>query len=129
MESFKSHKLFGPADASYMDIEIHRLIRVFESIKKNGYNRSNKKDGDIECHVLVNEQDFVYMVNVGTHRMAAVSALNYSKIPVEVTQIIRREDVNCWPHVKDGLFSITEALYVFDRIFNGTIENLEKLSQ
>lgn len=116
----KGHKLYGPFDPDHMKVEIHRLLSVYNSIAENGYQRKESNDGDIKCHILINEKgDYALFVNVGTHRIAALSALGYDKVPVRITQAIYRSDVKHWPKVKSGYFALDEALQVFDKIFIG----------
>lgn len=126
-KSIKSEKLFGPSNAFVLKNEAHRLISVYRSIIKNGYIRNNSNYGDIHCYVLVDGKNYVFLINGGTHRMAAVSALGYKNVPIRVAQIIRKEDASCWPHVKNGLFSYNEAMYIFDRIIDGQVNKLVKI--
>lgn len=123
----KGQKLYGPLNPDHMQVEIHRLISVYNSVSLRGFERNDGIDGDISCHLLVYGDDYVFSVNVGTHRAAAVSALGFRTVPVRVTQIIRREDSVNWPHVKDGLFTLSEAEYVFDRFLNGSCTDLQEV--
>ena len=45
--------------------------------------------------------------------------MGFTKIDVRVWQVIERRDVELWPNVQSGIYSIQMALKVFDNIYNG----------
>ena len=105
-------------------VEFRRCIAVYESIRRVGYRRSRDVDGDIEGTVLVSNDESVLLVYRGYHRMAALAALDYESAPVRVggagrQSVVRRDEVDRWPKVRDGLFTRQQALCVFDRIVRG----------
>lgn len=110
----------GPVSERKIRIEAERILRVLRLIKENGYIRSDEPDGDIRVTALVDEAHaWRWLVSAGSHRAAAVAALGYESIPVRVNLVISRGDAPFWKHVVEGLFSLDEALAVFDRIFHG----------
>lgn len=114
---------FGPVSNNKIDLELIRLIKVFESIKKNGYNRSGNIDGDI-CGVCLSHKNTTRtIITKGHHRIAALSILGYKNVPirygVEETNVVNRSESNRWLSVINGIFSVDEANFVFDRIFKG----------
>lgn len=117
---------FGPFSAELGNFEYKRLQKLTEIIGEEGYKRSDTFDGDIKAVALINSQKEVrYLLNGGQHRAAVAVALGLERLPVRLfptisSPLIRRDDVNFWPHVKSGLFSRDQALSVFDRIFEGT---------
>ncbi len=112
----------GPASHLSGQTELNRLIYVFDVIKNNGYARNNRADGDICGIVLVDSDQWCVIVKNGQHRAASLCALSYDKVPVRLffkkPSIIRREDATYWPHVVSGLFTVQEALHIFDRIMD-----------
>lgn len=116
---------YGPISKEKGELEINRLIKLTESIKKHGYLRSGKFDDDITGVVLVNSDNYKYMIRHGMHRAAVLSALDYKKLPVRVERsgipaFIYRDEVEYWPKVVDGLYTVDQALQVFDLIFEGS---------
>lgn len=112
----------GPVSNKKLDIETERLYKVWHSILQNGYKRHNGPSGDIVAYVLIDENgNWVWQAQTGQHRAAVIAGLGYEKIHIRVTKVIYRSEVSHWPNVTNGLFSINEALYVFDRVFLGDV--------
>lgn len=112
--------IYGSLSMEKINIEASRLKSTFESIRDNGFERSDKVDGDIECFALVDgdENPSKFIVRSGHHRFASLIALGYEKIPIRVFQIVSRKDVLVWPKVVDGTYNCEVALKVFDAINN-----------
>lgn len=109
----------GPVSAQKLNVEATRMLNVFRSIQKNGYQRSDGADGDIRASLLIrNDTRIVWQSRVGQHRAMSLAALNYDEIPVRVTRIVRRSNVKTWANVMNGVFSKAQALAVFDRHFD-----------
>jgi hypothetical protein len=113
-------------DMSDRWIQIHaaqhscRLLRVRDSMIKNGYRRHNGNDGDSCGAILIhNNGKYCWVNGKGIHRMCVAHALGFEAIPVRVTKIVRRCDVRYWPGVVSGMFSRETALRVFDRLIEG----------
>lgn len=113
---------FGPVSADIIDIEVSRLYKLMISIEKNGILRDNGEGGDIGAIVLMKEpDDYRWIVEWGgQHRAAAISGMGYKNITIRVWQIVERKDVNLWPNVQSGVYTIKTALEIFDKIYNGT---------
>lgn len=110
----------GPVSDTKIRIEAERILYVLRRIKEDGYRRSDEPDGDVRVTALVDEDHaWRWLVTAGTHRAAVLVALGYTAIPVRVNLVISRIDAPFWKHVVEGLFSLDEALAVFDRIFHG----------
>ncbi|MCC5796257.1 MAG: hypothetical protein JJU48_02885 [Methylophaga sp.] len=116
---------YGPFSNLQGEAEIKRLFDLYHKIDKHGFQRNNNKDGDICGAALVRpDGSFRILLNGGEHRAAITTALGYAQIPVRLyspvsRNIILRADVEKWPQVRSGLFSVSQALMVFDRIFEG----------
>ena len=117
---------FGPVSEQKGTLEFTRLIKVYRSIKAKGFKRNDASDGDIGGIILKNNSTYKIFVNSGHHRISALAALNFDYAPVRINigvgmvGIVNREDVSSWPLVSSGLFRKSEALALFDRIFDGS---------
>jgi hypothetical protein len=110
----------GPVSEEKIKIEAERILCVLKSISKDGYHRHEGGDGDVRATALINDdQEWVWLITAGNHRAAAAAALGYESIPVRVNLVISRNDALLWKHVVDGLFTMHEAVTVFDNIFYG----------
>ena len=123
---------WGPVSRERGERELARLVTVFESIRRAGYQRRDgHRDGDIGGWILEEDDDWVCWIWAGgQHRVAALAALGHTHAPIRVRgnmsgpdspirdRILRR-DVDAWPHVRSGLFDRKGALAVFDRIMAG----------
>jgi hypothetical protein len=56
----------------------------------------------------------------GNHRIAALSALEFEYVPARLLayHFINRQDVECWPQVRLGLWDSTNAQSYFDHLIN-----------
>lgn len=115
----------GPTSDEKANIEARRLHSVLTSIVNKGYQRSDAADGDIQAVVLINEDDeWVWQSVTGQHRAASIRALGFEQIPIRVERIIRRSEVSYWPNVRRGLYTVDEALRIFDCIFDDNFDHL-----
>lgn len=115
-------QFFGPVSEDLGQLEYRRLTAVFDSIKEDGY--LPEKHGFIHGQFLVSDDNWAWVNIGGKHRFAALAALDFKNIPIALNSrstalFIRRIDVEYWPNVKNGLFSKTDALNIFDRILAG----------
>lgn len=112
---------FGPVSQAKGDLEFARAIGVYDSIRKHGYRRHNSVGGDIIGSILVSDVGVRILIESGHHRIAALAALGVKKVPVRMSPfLVRRAEVESWPNVRRGLFTVDAALDVFDRIFSGS---------
>ena len=78
------------------------------------------KDGLARAQILCHADDFVALVTKGHHRVAALSALGHANAPFwPLPEMVRREEATDWPGVRSGIFTLEQALAVFDRMFAG----------
>lgn len=112
---------YGPVTTEKASLEYDRLTKVFDSIQKHGFKIDTKGKNNINAIVLENNNDYRYFIISGQHRIAALSALGYEEVALQIYKglIVRRSEVDFWPGVTKGYFSSLEALAVFDRIFVG----------
>ena len=108
---------FGPLSQDVAEMEFTRLINVYESIKKHGYRL--KRGIPIHGEFLISGDDWVWVALGGKHRMSALVALGWDCLPVTTkarygSHMVERDQVESWPNVVSGLFTVNEALAVFD---------------
>jgi len=118
---------WGPVSKTFGDIAFDRLTRLYDSIHSDGFAADNFRD-PMKTFVLVRNNEYCVMPRSGKHRVAVLSALDYQEIPVLMgpspqVMLVRREEVAAWPHVVSGLFTPSDALVVFDRIFEARPPN------
>lgn len=91
--------------------------KLYKSIQMHGYRRRLNLPRAI---VLVDNDRWVWlMAGEGNHRACIQAARGAFSLECAVTKIIDREAVKRWPNVRNGLYSRTEALQVFDNAFSG----------
>jgi len=118
-----SHKtrLYGPVDKNYINSEIDRTLRLLRSIEKKGY-RSKASTDPIRGYLLINEDQYRFVVKGGQHRVAVLSALGFDEVDVtwqpNWPRIIIKDHSKWWPHVRDGSIDVHRALDEFDRFFS-----------
>lgn len=114
-------KGYGPVSADKLRTEARRLCEVLDSIRRTGYRRHDRADGDIEAQVFLREDGaWRWQVSRGLHRAAVLAAMGPEPIPVRVKALIDRRDAGIWPNVRSGLYTRCGAERYFDRIFDGT---------
>lgn len=118
------HTDFGPVNAEKGEIEFNRLTRIYNSIKKHGYQENPfLPDGGIRGYFLIGENnEWCFIIKSGKHRAYALSALGYRNIPViadcNIAMVKRSTDIPFWPQVKNGIFSEKEADFLIESILN-----------
>jgi hypothetical protein len=117
----------GPVSEKKLYVETNRLIDLYESISKNGFERNSSPDGDINVIALIGESnEWKLIVQSGHHRFAVLIALGYVKIPVRVISVVHRKDISIFPNVLSGLYTEDEALKIFDKFYCGQIPDIFK---
>jgi hypothetical protein len=113
---------FGAMSAESVATESRRLLDLIHSIQKNGYQRHDGADGDVNTLILRSGGEFRWVVSKGGgHRAAVLAALNTIQFPIRILQIVDREEVDFWPNVRSGIFTRAGALQYFDQLFTGTL--------
>ncbi len=104
----------GPVPSEILEREHHRLATLLKSVAASGFDKSDPP----RVTLLVGEGgDARAVVDAGQHRVAVCSALGYEAVPVLVRGVVHRSEVEEWPGVVYGVFTVEEALSVFDRVF------------
>lgn len=112
---------FGSVARKKGKVEFARLVRVTESIRKNGLLVDSAGFDNLQCYLLLDRDDYRFRISQGHHRIAALVALGYKSttLQLEFRNTIRRSEAGWWPAVRQGWFTREEAITVFDRIFEG----------
>lgn len=107
----------GPVSSHKGQVEIDRLISVFESLSKQGYDRSY---GDVKVVMVQSGSDTRFLVCGGNHRIAAMSALGYETVPAQLVGPGRVDsrDVDYWPQVWRGVWNRDTALAYVNHLFD-----------
>lgn len=117
----------SPLSPRKLELEYIRLKNVTESIKEHGFKCDPVEHGYISGYLLIDRGEFAVSIRPGQHRIAALAALGYSSAPVVIGLpsnhwpyfATYRNDVRSWPNVRNGLFTINQALELFDRLLEG----------
>ena len=110
---------YGPVSDAFLMMTFQRLVRIYESIRQNGYRESDSDRMRGRLH-LSGEEWRAHMIS-GKHRIAALVALGHEFVPLQIGPgvPVRRSEHRAWPNVTNRTFSPSEALNVFDRYFEG----------
>jgi hypothetical protein len=105
---------------SHATLHFDRLFHLRKSIKEKGYNFLNDPGDPVKGFVLVRKKDHRILIFSGQHRVAALSGLNYTKIPVKFyyKYIINTDSAADWPLVKNGLWDQQDAIHYFNHLFD-----------
>ncbi|MCG3169175.1 MAG: hypothetical protein CALGDGBN_00688 [Pseudomonadales bacterium] len=115
MTIVEGHGLQGPVSSRKGEVEYGRLISVLRSLQHRGYDRTH---GDIAVQILKRGEAYRFRLAHGHHRAAALAALGYAVAPCTPRMLIDRDDVDNWPQVSNGTWSIKQALAYFDHHFD-----------
>ena len=104
---------FGPVSSQKIAWDIDRLHSVINSIRKNGYIRSNGIDGDVSGWLLLYQGERVVHIHGGIHRIAALWAFGYKEIVVRIDGVFDHSHMSQWQAIKDGTYSQELTTQVF----------------
>lgn len=109
------HGLQGPVSQRKAALEHRRLTAVTSSLRDRGYDRTQ---GDIAVQVLKRGHEYRFRIAHGHHRAAALAALGYSHAPCSPRMLVDRDDIERWPQVSNGTWTIEQALVYFNHHFD-----------
>ncbi|WP_290637943.1 hypothetical protein, partial [Aquisalimonas sp.] len=111
---FTGFKEFGPTSTSVLEMELGRLVSLYESIRKTGFKRE-LADDDVVLQIINDGQSETYLVQAGQHRVAAAAALGLDRVPARVLMfpvpVIRLSDAPMWPQVRTGIYTESAAIH------------------
>jgi hypothetical protein len=107
----------GPVSDAKGVLEYQRLVRVFDSLQGNGYDR---RQGDIKVTVLRRGAELRYLVMSGHHRAAAAAVLECEEVPCVFGRpdLVCADEIEYWPLVQSGVWSIQDAQAYLDHVFD-----------
>ncbi|MGR2738777.1 hypothetical protein ACUY1T_10030 [Billgrantia sp. Q4P2] len=120
----------GPKPAWFGEHRLGKLIHLYETILRDGYRRhASQQLGYFQQHIVVDtlerDGEVRFVVANGQHRAAVLSVLGHEFVPVLVhvlhrrgPSLVRHEDCLRWPLVRHEIISPSQALEVFDRVFD-----------
>jgi hypothetical protein len=108
-------KGFGPATAHLVEMEVGRLLRVRDSIAREGFMIANAPGAT----PFVAGEQVRFRPRVGFHRLAAAIALGYEQVPVTASwrQTVKLADAPTWRNVVNESYTLDEAVRVFADTF------------
>lgn len=111
---------WGPVSEEKIDTEARKLADLMVSIDRYGYVvDGGTSDSFIRGYIMRKATDWVCVIDQGQHRAGVLCGLGYKKIPVYITKVIDYFDLQHFPKVKDGLYSLEEARGLFDSMLAG----------
>jgi hypothetical protein len=113
---------FGNVSKAKCKLEFKRLIKLYNKIKKNGYDNKRCING----YLLKRHGDYRFVVTGGNHRIAVLTALNYKFIKVKIKKIIDIKDIN---NLDENYLTRNEMIKIFNRFFDENGNNkLERIN-
>lgn len=112
----EGYGLHGPVSERKGEIEFQRLIKIYKSIKANGYDRTHG-DGDVTAIGIEHGGAFRFCVMYGQHRVAAAAALGLESVPVNITKVVHYTEICHWPQVYRGFWSEVQAQKFIEHLF------------
>jgi hypothetical protein len=113
--------LFGPVTEKKLNLETARVSALAESMQARGFQANAGQP--IEVIGLRANGEYRWFVIQGQHRLAACAAFGVLTVSARLARIVRREDVEFWPHVVNKTFTVAGALKCFDRVFVGKVSS------
>lgn len=110
---------FGPISKALGEYRFKKHCRVARQIVDVGFDPA---DHLVDVQLLVGDGAWALLVRDGKHRTTGLAAIGVQKVRVSLPgayPVIRRDEVAVWPGVHAGLYSVEQALEVFDRHVKG----------
>lgn len=109
--------LHGPVTRRKGQLEFLRLLETYESIQGRGFDRTISKE-DVSAIGIERNGEFRFCIMHGQHRMAAMSALGYRKVPVNITKVVHFNEIEHWPQVYRGTWTVQQAQDYINHLFD-----------
>jgi hypothetical protein len=107
--------LQGPVSEKKLELEIRRLLDLLRSIRCFGFENDRES---VTAEVIVRGDDYQCVVKHGYHRLAVMSALGYTHIPVTIDQLLDESELHHWPQVVRGHWSAAAAEAYCNHLFS-----------
>ncbi len=121
LKQSEGRQQFGPVSEIKLNFEIKRLDDVKESIKTNGFI-PEKFEGYPRGYFIYNDdKEWVFYIVGGSHRVAALVALNFEYVPVilqpDYPSIVQDTEITDWPKIRENKITKSEAKKIFSSYF------------
>ena len=106
---------------SYKSVEskVNQMQKLYKSIKRHGLKKNSNLP---KINILIKENEWRwFMGDAGNHRAYICSCFEFKSLESRVSSIINKKEVNSWPNVINGTYSVEEAESIFDSYFNGSL--------
>lgn len=109
----------------FSDIAINLHVNQFLNLYKNFINNSLSKNtfkhkSLPDFFLLIDGDSWKWMSGYdGNHRLYILNMINYPSVTSSLSKIIKKDEVNQWPNVKNGVYTKNEALRIFEALFQG----------
>lgn len=122
-EQLEGSFLYGPVSEALGELTFTQLVALYRSIERNGYHAGRPRRPHMGGRLMLRGDDYRVLIGSGKHRLAALSALGFTTVPVRIgvkqPTVIDPDDVTSWRHVANGNYTRDQALNVFHRMFDG----------
>lgn len=118
-DNFYGFNRLGEVSPKLITDEAKRVLSIHNSILEKGYQPNNSTDF-ISGTFLFRDNDWRWIVGSGDHRLPVLMFHNIQNIPVRIVKLVRRQEVDFWPNVRNGIYSKKSALEIFDRYFSNS---------
>ena len=113
---------FGPHKQEYGEKEFQRLIKVYNSIKKNGFQKELSETDPVNGYFLKKGTKLRFVLLQGNHRVSVLRSLGYSEIKVLIRKghpaVIDRAELHRWTEKGGGIYPSQLPIKLFDALFD-----------
>ncbi len=112
----------GPSTDEFVEEEFHRIIALYQKIKREGYLPGRVPGGYSAGTFLLGEKDYRFIVLQGNHRVPILSHLGYRALsvtlyPFYIKPFVKLRSAAGWEHVKAGSCTLEDARTIFNFYF------------
>ena len=102
-------------------LHLDQFVNLYEKINLGKLSKNTLKHHTIpEFFLFIDGDSWKWMAGLeGNHRMYILNFLKYPYLTASLRKIIRKNDVDFWPNVKNGFYTKNEALNIFSALFEG----------
>ena len=104
-----------------IDLHLNQFLSLYKnflnhSLSKNTFNHRSLPD----FFLLIDGDSWKWMAGYdGNHRLYILNLIDYPFVISSLSKIIKKDEVEYWPNVKNGTYTIDEALRIFETLFQG----------
>ena len=100
-----------------LESKVNQMKKLFKSIKCHGLKKNTSLP---KINILIDANEWRwFMGDAGNHRSYICSCFDFELFESRVSSIINKREVNSWPNVINGTYSVKEAESIFDSYFDG----------